>query len=406
MHDTYVARQPIFNARRQTLGYEILFRNGENNAYPADIDPNRATYRLIVENFLSLGTNPAMRGSRCFINFPYQSLLNRLPLSLPRKEIVVEVLESCPPNDELFAALQELHHRGYHVALDDFVYTPQWERFLPLVQIIKIDIQQVGLDAACEFVTRRLGQGCKRKYLAEKIETEQEYVRARSAGFSFFQGFFFSKPLLVKQRYFSPEQMVVMELFQEVCKPVVDFEKVESIVSKDVAVSYQLIKFVNAMSDRLEVSISSFRQALVYLGQDKLKTFVSLAIASYISSTKPPALFDLSLQRAQFCLLMARDNPFREFHDQAFLIGLFSILDALLDLSLEQLVGQLPLTETIKSALLAREGPLGTLLSIEECFERGDWQGVSRGCQSLKLPTHIVLKKLTEAQHWSHNFRR
>ncbi len=154
-----------------------------------------------------------------------------------------------------------------------------------------------------------------------------------------------------------PATTWLWELYQEVCKPVVDFEKVESIVSKDVAVSYQLIKFVNAMSDRLEVSISSFRQALVYLGQDKLKTFVSLAIASYISSTKPRALFDLSLQRAQFCLLMARDNPFREFHDQAFLIGLFSILDALLDLSLEQLVGQLPLTETIKSALLAREGP-------------------------------------------------
>ncbi len=406
MHDTYVARQPIFNARRQTLGYEILFRNGEHNAYPVHIDSNRATYRLIVENFLSLGINPTLRGSRCFINFPYQSLLNRLPLSLPRKNIVVEVLETCPPTDELYAALRELAQQGYLIALDDFIYSPQWERFLPFVHIIKVDIQELGLQAACDFIARRRAQGCQRKYLAEKVETEAEYIEARRCGFSFFQGFFFSQPHLVKQRYFSPEQMIVMELFQEVCQPVVDFEKVESIVAQDVVVSYQLLKFVNVMSDKLEVSISSFRQALVYLGQDKLKTFVSLAIASFVSAKKPNALYRLSLQRAQFCALMSRSAPFLEYQEQAFLIGLFSILDALLDVSLDHLVSQLPLSDTIKQALLQRQGPLGVLLSIEECFERGDWQGVNHGCVKLNIPPQAVLKKLAEAQHWSHHFNR
>ncbi|WP_456296551.1 EAL domain-containing protein [Vibrio sp. AK197] len=404
MHDTYVARQPIFNARRQTLGYEILFRNGENNAFPHHIDSNRATYRLVAENFLSLGTNAAIRGSRCFINFPYQSLINRLPLSLPRQELVVEVLENCPPTDELYDALQELYHQGYMVALDDFVYGPQWERFLPFVQIIKIDIQELGIEAACDFVRRRLEHGCKRKYLAEKVETEQEFLLARSAGFHFFQGFFFSQPQLLKQRYFSPEHLIVMELFQEVCKPMVDFEKVENIVAKDVAVSYQLLKFVNAMSDRLEVSISSFRQALVYLGQDKLKTFVSLAVASFISAKKPRALYHLALQRAQFCLLMSRQAPFEQYRDQAFLIGLFSILDALLDLSLPQLVEQLPLSDEIKRALLEREGPLGQLLTIEASFEQGDWEEVERLCVVLGVDPQRVLNALMDAQMWSHQF--
>lgn len=144
MYTTYVARQPILNAKRHTLGYELLFRDGEKNAFPEYMDADRATYRLIVENFLSLGTNPRIARSRCFINFPHKSLIRRLPLTLPREQIVVEILETCQPTDDLFEAVQELSQRGYLLALDDFVYSPAWERFLPYVQIVKIDIMAMG----------------------------------------------------------------------------------------------------------------------------------------------------------------------------------------------------------------------------------------------------------------------
>ena len=399
--ETYVARQPILNAKRQTLGYELLFRDGEKNAYPAHIDSNRATYRLIVENFLSVGTNPSLASSRCFINFPHESLVRMLPLSLPKERIVVEVLETCTPNDELLAAIKQLYASGYLIALDDFIYSPEWERFLPFVHIVKIDIMAVGVEQACEIVKELKSKSSKRKFLAERVETEAEYLATRAAGFSFFQGYFFSKPEVVRQRYLSPEQLIAMELFKEVCRPEVDFEKVEAIVAKDVALSYKLLRFVNTMSDRIEVPISSFRQALVYLGQDKLKMFVSLAVASFVSASKPKELYTLSLQRAQFFLLMARDNPFSEYRDQAFLIGLFSLLDALLDVSLEQLVDQLPLCPSIKVALLKREGPYGELLQLEECFENADWQGVVSRCKNLNLSVDDVLPRISQAQRWS-----
>ncbi|TRN20661.1 EAL and HDOD domain-containing protein [Vibrio furnissii] len=406
MYTTYVARQPILNAKRQTLGYELLFRDGEENAFPEHMDSDRATYRLIVENFLAVGTNPSIARSRCFINFPYKSLLRRLPLTLPREQIVVEVLETCSPTDELLEAVRELGARGYLIALDDFVYAPEWERFLPYVHIVKLDIMALGVDEACEFVRQRLDHGSRRRFLAERVETEAQFDQTRRAGFTFFQGYFFSKPQIIKQRYISPEHVLAMQLFQEVCRPDVDFERIEHIVAQDIALSYKLLRFVNSMSDRLAVPISSFRQALVYLGQDRLKIFVSLAVASYISVKKPKELYNLSLQRAQFCQLMASRRPFVEFKDQAFIIGLFSVLDALLDTSLGELVEQLPLTKAIKDALNQRIGPFGELLNLEECFEHADWQGVENCCLQLGLPVNEVTNHLAAAQRWSQDVNR
>ncbi|CDT54609.1 MULTISPECIES: EAL and HDOD domain-containing protein [Vibrio] len=400
MTATYVARQPILNRKKNTLGYELLFRDGERNAYPAHIESNRATYRLIVENFLSVGLNPSIPSSRCFINFPYQSLIRRLPLSLPKDKVVVEILETCQPTDELLEAVKELYQAGYMIALDDFTSTPEWERFLKYTHIVKLDIMQMGLDEACDLV--KAHQGKKFSFLAERVETEQEFQQAKEAGFKFFQGYFFSKPEIIKTKYISPEQVIAMELFQEVCKPDVDFQRVESIVAKDVALSYKLLRFVNTMSPRLEVTISSFRQALVYLGQEKLKMFVSLAVASYVSDKKPKELYGLSLQRAQFCQRMSRYQAFEGHTEQAFMIGLFSLLDALLDLSLENLVEQLPLCKSIKVALLRREGPYGTLLALEESFEHADWQQIDEHCADLGLSVDQVKTELTEARRWSH----
>ncbi|WGW00231.1 EAL domain-containing protein [Vibrio sp. YMD68] len=401
MKDIYVARQPILNAKRQTLGYELLFRDGENNAFPAHIESNRATYRLIVENFLAIGTNPSIDSSRCFINFPYQSLIRRLPLMLPKDKVVIEVLETCRPTEELLTAIKDLHQQGYLIALDDFVYHNEWRSFLPYVQIVKIDIMAVGMANACIMLKDLKARNSRLRFLAERVETREEFMTTRSAGFTLFQGYFFSKPELVKQRYISPDQVVAMQLFQEVCKQDVDFDKVERIIAQDAQLSYKLLKFVNSMSDRLSVPISSFRQALLYLGQDKLKSFVSLTVASFISRNKPQELSKLSLQRAQFCLLMSPNPIFSTHRDQAFLIGLFSLLDALLDLSLGDLMEQLPLSDSIKSILLERSGPFGSLLQLEECFERADWQGLQSFCNALDLNLQEVVSALSSAQKWS-----
>ncbi|ASI97886.1 EAL and HDOD domain-containing protein [Vibrio rotiferianus] len=404
MNTTYVARQPIFNRKRQTLGYELLFRDGERNAYPSHIDSNRATYRLIVENFLSVGTNPVIASSRCFINFPHQSLVRRLPRSLPKNKIVIEVLETCRPTDDLLDAIREFYREGYLIALDDFTLTQEWRRFLPYVHIVKLDIMAMGLDKACELVKSHLEKRVKYHFLAERVETEEEFEATKEAGFKFFQGYFFSQPLISQTKYVSPEQVLALKLFREVCVPDPDFDRIESIITQDVALSYKLLRFVNTQSSNLEVAITSFRQALIYLGQEKLKMFVSLVVASYISSNKPRELYNLSLQRAQFCQLMSSYQPFSHLNEQGFMVGLLSILDAMLDLSVDSLVEQLPLSPALKQALLHREGAYGALIALEECYERADWNGVEKFSQQLGLSFDDVKSQLGEAVRLSQTF--
>jgi EAL and modified HD-GYP domain-containing signal transduction protein len=401
MQYTYVARQPILNTKGVTFGYELLFRDGESNAFPSHVSSDRATYRLVVENFMAMGRNPSLKSSRCFINFPYKSLIRRLPFTLPNHSVVVEILETCEPSDELFSVVRDLHRSGYLIALDDFVYSYEWERFLPYVYIVKLDIMSLGLKTACDFVKLKVAEGCQCHFLAERVETEEEFQQAKAAGFAFFQGYFFKKPEIIKNRYVGPEQVTAMNLFHEVCRSEVDFERLEQIILKDVALSYKLLRFVNTISQRISVNICSFRQALVYLGQEKLKSFVSLIAASYIAANKPEELYRLSLQRAQFCLLMSCHPPFQAYREQAFLVGLFSVLDAVLGTSIETLLEQLPLSEQIKAALEKRAGELGSLLSLQEYFEQGDWQGIESECRQLGVSVDKVNRSLHDALRWS-----
>lgn len=328
-------------------------------------------------------------------------MIRRLPLTLPKNKVVIEVLETCQPTDELLEAIRQLHREGYVIALDDFTLSPEWRRFLPYVHIVKLDVMALGMERACRLVKEHLARRVKYHFLAERVETAAEFEQAKQAGFKFFQGYFFSKPEMVQTRYVSPKQVVALELFHEVCKSEPDFARIEQLISQDVALSYKLLRFVNTQSTRLEVAISSFRQALIYLGQDKLKMFVSLVVASYISTNKPRELFYLSLQRAQFCELMSRRLPFSKHNEQGFMIGLLSILDAMLDLSVESLVEQLPLSELAKQALLCRGGAYGALIALEECFEQADWGGVEAFCLQLGLSLDDVRYELVEAQRWS-----
>lgn len=404
MEYTYVARQPILNKKLITLGYELLFRDGEENSFPTHISADRATYRLIVENFMTLGHNQNLDYSRCFINFPYNCLIRRLPFSLPKQAIVIEVLETCEPTDELFDAIRELYRNGYLIALDDFVYDPRWERFIPYAHIIKIDVMDWGIEKACAFVQGQLENKCKNRFLAEKVETEAEFLQAKQSGFAYFQGFFFKKPEIIKQKYVGPEQLTAMALFQELSKKEANFNKLEQIISKDVTLSYKLLHFVNTMSERSHVKLTSFKQALVYLGEDRLRMFVSLAVASYISANKPRELYYIAIQRAKFCQLAISHNlRFNFYIDQAFLIGLFSILDAFLDSPMNELIADLPLDQEVKSALEYHAGDLGKLLEIQESFENADWDNIGLLCRELSLSTEDITHDLFDAQWWSQN---
>ncbi|KHD24927.1 histidine kinase [Vibrio caribbeanicus] len=396
MKYSYIARQPILDKSKKTVGYELLFRDGPKNTFPA-IDPEHATSRLLSDHFLS--THYATLGDKLgFVNFPYQSLINKVPTLFPADSLVIEILEDCEPTSDLLDAVKEMAALGYKIALDDFVPSKEWRAFLPFVSIIKFDIQAISLDKAQLFIDRFSNSNIQ--FLAEKVETHEEFAKAKKVGFDYFQGYFFSKPEMIQRKSLEPSFMTVVQLLTEISHQEINYTKVESLISTDVTLSYKLLTYVNS-SALVSNKIQSFKQALVYLGEDKLRKFISLVALASTQEHKPDYLYGLSIQRARHCELLSRSLSPKLEAGQAFLMGMFSLLDSLLDRPIEQIINEVPVEESIKLALTEGAGELGKLLGLIRAYERAQWDDVSQYCFALKLDQPALSESYEKSVKWT-----
>lgn len=378
------------------MGYELLFRDGPKNTFP-EIDPDLATSRLLSDHFLSTHYN--MLGSHLgFVNFPYQSLINMIPTLFPTNSLVVEVLEDCEPTGELLQAVRKMAHMGYKIALDDFVPSPEWKAFLPYVSIIKFDIRIIPIEKARLFINKL--KGSKIIFLAEKVETYEEFEQAKAAGFRYFQGYFFSKPEIIQRKSLEPAFLTVVQLCKEIAKDEIDYKELEALIAKDVTLSYKLLTFVNS-SAVVSSKIQSFKQALVYLGEERLRKFVSLVAIASTHSDKPDYLYGLSIQRARYCELVYSRLSENSDMGNAFLTGMFSLLDSLLDQSLESIINEMPVEESVKQALVAESGTLGDILSLTKAYEQADWEKVSTIATRLNISDEVLSSCYDEAVSWT-----
>jgi EAL and modified HD-GYP domain-containing signal transduction protein len=311
---------------------------------------------------------------------------------------VVEVLEDCEPTTELLDAIKKMAKQGYRIALDDFVPSKEWQPFLPYVSFIKFDIRIVPIAKAGLFISKL--RGSKIKFLAEKVETYDEFEQAKKAGFDYFQGYFFSKPELIQRKALQPSFLTIVQLCKEIAKEEIDYKELESLIARDLSLSYKLLTFVNS-SAIVSSKIQSFKQALVYLGEKRLRQFISLVAIASTDSSKPNYLYGLSIQRARFCQLAWCKGGQRSDADLAFLTGMFSLLDCLLDQPLESIVELIPIDEAVKLALTKGEGALGKILSLSKSYEHADWEQVSELGISLELSDEVLSQCYDEALQWS-----
>ncbi|GAA5646717.1 EAL and HDOD domain-containing protein [Vibrio proteolyticus] len=396
MKYSYIARQPILDSHKRTVGYELLFRDGPKNTFP-EIDPDLATSRLLSDHFLS--THYSTLGNKLgFVNFPYQSLINRVPTLFPADNLVIEVLEDCAPTQELLHAIREMAAKGYRIALDDFVPSVEWKAFLPFVSIIKFDIQQFPIDKAAKFIAKL--KHTKIDFLAEKVETHPEFEQAKQAGFDLFQGYFFSKPEMIQRRALEPAFLTIVHLIKEIAKPQIDYTTLEELVSKDVTLSFKLLAFVNS-SALISAKIQSFRQALVYLGEERLRKFISLVAIASTHESKPDYLYGLSIQRARYCELLFSYCDSDVEPGSAFLTGMFSLLDSLLDQPMDLLMEKMPIDNAVKVALKNGDGLLGDILTVTRAYEKGDWDQVALVNQRLGLPADTLSQCYDSAVQWT-----
>lgn len=396
MQYSYIARQPILDAQKNLVAYELLFRDGPNNKFP-DIEAEQATSRLLSEHFFAVHNRDSQQ-VRTFVNFPYQSLINLVPTLLPKENLVVEILEDCEPDEDLLNAVKILHRQGYCLALDDFIPSPKWKVFLPYISIIKFDIRLVPINKAKVLIDKLKKTSIQ--FLAEKVETHGEFEQALEAGFSLFQGYFFSKPELIRHKKIDPSVITVIQLCKEIAKTDIDFNAIEALMTKDISLSFKLLTLVND-SPNMVLEITSFKQAIVYLGEQKLRKFISLLAIASTANDKPQYLYNLSLQTARFCELMASQTQGRINPSSAFLSGMFSYLDSLLDQPLEELLKAIHVEQSVKQALLDYSGSLGLLIRLAKAYEQADWHTVQDISELLELNLEQVASCYDNAIAWT-----
>ncbi len=397
----YAARQPILDRDKKLIGYELLFRDGVDNVFP-DIDGDEATSRLIEGSQFNFGLEDLTDNKPAYINFTLETLQKGYPLLLGKEQIVVEILETVQPGKRLLSLVKGLKEKGYTLALDDYVHQGVWRHFYPYIDIIKIDFLACDIESI-KTIINAIEPYPHIKLLAEKVETHEKYQLALEMGFSYFQGFFFSKPEMVQSKTLPPSEMALAELLYETSSIDLNLKKITEVFERDVNLSYKLLRYSNSAAFKRRAEISTIKQALIVLGSEEIKRFLSLLFAAQVAADKPAELIRLSLTRARFAELLAISHGKMRDTGMAFLTGMMSLMDAILDEDMPSVMNKLPLAIEIKDALLEDKGQLAIYLKLVKFYEQANWEKAKEIQQQLGLKPEEVPDAYHDALSWSND---
>lgn len=396
-----IARQPILTSHKKLYAYELLFR-GNDILSLQNTEGSKVTSTLLSTTFLTEGIEKISGFKPCFVNFPEELLLKNIPAIFPKTQLVVEILEDVEPTAAIIAACENLKKEGYTLALDDFIYHSRFDPLLALADIVKVDFLLTPINKVPKLF-RQLGRFDHLKLLAEKVETYEEFEQALKMGFDYFQGFFFSRPETIHIQELTSVKLNMLRLLAEISQRKTTVKRLEDIVCTDVALSYKLLRYLNSAHFYLLEKVESVARAITFLGAKRFRRFVLLVIISELASDKPEELVRLAVVRARFCELLAEEGNFGKHSHELFLVGLFSLIDAMLDQPMAELVKGLPLNEHVKQALVSRQGPYAHVLEAVEYYERGNIDECCATLQECSVSVDhlgdIYLKALEYGQH-------
>lgn len=366
MPEVFVGRQPIYDREMRVRAYELLFRSSiENRA--AIVDGDEASSEVIHGTFMDLGLDRIAGDKTVFINLTRNLLMSEGILAFPPERVVLEVLEDVEIDDDLLAALRLLNHKGYRIALDDFVYREGPQPLLSMADIVKVDLGQLH-NGELEEQVRQL-RSHKVQLLAEKVEDREQYTLCRDLGFEYFQGYYLCRPNVVRGRRVTTNRLTVIQLINKLHQPDMDLRDLEQTIANDVSLSYHLLRFINSAYYGLSKPIESIHRAVVYLGRDAIRHWVTLLALRSLKDQPSDVLIN-ALVRARMCQLLAKQGRFLSLQDSFFTVGLFSTLEQVLQAPMAEILGELPMSEEINAALLRQEGVMGEALRCTLAFEQ------------------------------------
>lgn len=368
--DIFLARQPILDREQRIVAYELLFRAG-HTAGAAVTDDMQATACVIHHAFSEMGVQTVLGSQLGFINVSTDMLLSDMIELLPRTQVVLELLETIRVDDAVIERCRALKQQGFTLALDDFVFDDSYRPLLGLVDIVKVDLQ-LHDQAQLRAIVNQLRQWPV-KLLAEKVDSAEQAAYCHSLGFDLFQGYYFARPLVLSAKRADSSQMALIQLLGLVLSDA-DTVQIEQIFKQHPNLTYNLMRLVNSVASGVHRSVASVSQAIMVLGRKQLQRWLQLLMFTLQSgSIYPSPLLLLAATRGKMMELLAvRQQRDTDYRDEAFMAGILSLIENLIDKPLADIVSELNLSERLASGLLRREGEMGVLLQLVESVEHLD----------------------------------
>lgn len=396
--DIYVARQPIFSSNMNLYGYELLYRKSFNNFYEGS-DHNAATIDLIYNAFLVMGIHTLTDGTRGFINFTQDLLEQEIPNTLPKELVIIEVLENVTANPEVIQACQKLKKSGYTIALDDFIFNRTDLDYTPLIELA--DIIKVEFPTTPKRAQRELIKKYKNKiFLAEKVESREEYLEASAMGYELFQGYFFSKPVIMTATEITSLNIHMIRVLEELQKENPNFTAIAETIQKDMGLSIKLLKMINSVYYGGNQRIKSLRQAVVRLGVQEMKRWISLMLLKVYENPDNSELIKVCLLRARILALIAGELGEKKHETDFFLTGLLSSIDIITNSSMETILSSIAISAEVKGALLGQSSLLRSCLDCILKYERFEFDEVQNYMSGINITMERFMDLYVDALSW------
>ncbi|MBI3605792.1 MAG: EAL domain-containing protein [Nitrospirae bacterium] len=402
--ETYlIGRQPILNRNEEAVAYELLFRSAASRDRAEFSNVTHASASVIINTLSGFGLEQIIGKHKGFINLDHNLFMSEAIEILPRERVVLELLETVKVTPELVKRCQALKDSGFILALDDHTFDPAYEELYKIVDIIKVDLLQSPFDQMARMIESF--RPYPLKLLAEKVETRDEYLRCLNLGFEFFQGYYFAKPTVIEKKKFDEAGSALMKLMRLLAEDA-ELNAIEQAFRGSPGLTYKLLLLVNSVSLGIRQKIQSIRHAVTILGRNQLKRWSQLAMfASDDSRGLENPLVEMAAVRATFMEQLACRHPLlkhnQEYADQAFMIGILSLLETIYNISMDEIVTSLNAPEEFKDALISRKGPLGQLLDLAEMIER-NFSGITPDqFEKQGFSQDDILAALRKAYSWS-----
>ena len=398
--DVFVARQPIFDRRGELFAYELLYRRTGAHTTADGITADVMASEVLVHAFLNIGLDRMTGGHRAFLNFTREMLVKGMYQLFDPATVVIELLETVTPDPEVVDACHALVGAGYTMALDDFEYTPAFDPMLRLAKIVKLDVLNKG-DADLQSTYQRVAP-FGGTILAERVETQGVHATCMALGYGLFQGYYFSKPETLARRDLSAGQITILRLMNLLRDPNTTDAALEEAFRGDVSLTYKLLRTVNSASMGGR-GIESIRHAVRMVGRAELHKWLSLLLVTSVAGKggTEAELVRLAIQRARFCETVALLGRDRRTSEALFMVGLFSLLDAILKVPLHEVLHRIDLADEVRRALLVRSGPYAPTLALVEAYERGSWAVVAAESETMGIDASVLGQLYLDAVRWT-----